>query len=197
MGTALVVVDLQNDFINADFIDKESAENIKKRLVAGINDITPLFRHAKLPVIFVRMIYKMDGSNWTLRMKDLNWPYCIENTPGSQFFEGLKIEESDIIVTKDRYSAFYNTNLWEILQQKSVDTLVITGMNTHACVRATVIDAFMMDYRVFLPIELVDSYDRSRHESAIAYLRNRVVALTKVQEIKERIFRNDFTFKFT
>jgi isochorismate hydrolase len=70
-------------------------------------------------------------------------------------------------------------------------------MNTHACIRATVIDAFMMDYRIFLPIELVDSYDSTRHASTIAYLKNRVVALTNVQEIKERISGNNFIFKFT
>jgi bifunctional isochorismate lyase/aryl carrier protein len=197
MGTALMVVDLQNDFLGPYFSSIENAEPIIKQLVSGINEISCLFREAGLPVFFIRMIYKADGNNWTLRMKDLNTPYCIEGTPGSSFFQGLNIEKSDILITKVRYSAFYGTNLDDILRKKSIDTLVITGMNTHACVRATVIDAFERDYRIFLPLELVNSYNIPLHEQTIAYLQNRVVALTSMKDIKERILKKDFTFKFS
>ncbi|MDR2480267.1 MAG: cysteine hydrolase [Treponema sp.] len=197
MQTALLVIDLQNDFVGPGFTDAESAEKIKKRLVPGINTATSLFRTAGNPVIFVKMIYKKDKSNWTLRMKDLDWPYCIEDTPGSGFFEGLQTEKTDIIVTKDRYSAFYTTDLDHFLRKNSINTLVITGMNTHACVRSTVMDAFERDYRVFIPGELVDSYNPVLHTQSLAYLENRLAALISFEELRTRIATNDFTFQFT
>ena len=197
MGAALLVIDLQNGFVGPYFTDEESAKRIKNKMVLGINEATDLFRKAGKPVIFIQMIYKADKSNWTLRMKDVNSPYCIENTPEIMFFDGLIVEKSDIIITKERYSAFFNTNLDEILRKESINSLVITGMNTHACVRSTVIDAYERNYRVLLPLELVDSYNSALHDQTISYFDNRVVSIISMEELKKRLAKNDFDFRFT
>lgn len=110
--------------------------------------------------------------------------------------EGLDIKPEDKIVAKTRYSGFYRTELDKILLSLSVDALAICGINTHACVRSTIVDAFMRDYRVFLPLECVDSYDIEQHKNTVHYLSNRLAKVLSLRDLIERLKKADYTFQF-
>jgi len=69
-------------------------------------------------------------------------------TEGSKILPELKQAASDHVVFKKRYSAFYGTGLDDLLAALGARALVIGGINTHACVRTTVIDAYQRDYDV-------------------------------------------------
>jgi len=64
----------------------------------------------------------------------------------------LKPASGDVVITKTKPSAFFGTPLASILTYLGVDTVVVCGMVTSGCVRATVIDAFSYNYRVVVPI---------------------------------------------
>jgi maleamate amidohydrolase len=76
----------------------------------------------------------------------------------------IKPEPKDIVVTKSKPSAFFGTPLASMLVYLGVDTLVVTGMVTSGCVRATVIDAFSHNYRVIVPLECVADRSPTSHQ---------------------------------
>lgn len=196
MSLAIIVVDLQKDFFDKDFRDQERAKRVKLSLIENINQLLGAGRERAVPIIFVVSSYSPDRSNWTLRMRDRNFPVCITGTEGEQMVEGLDINPEDQIIIKTRYSGFYRTELDKTLLSLSVDTLVICGINTHACVRSTIVDAFMRDYRIFLPLECVDSYDIEQHENSIHYLSNRLAKVLSLRDLVERLRNADYTFHF-
>ena len=112
-------------------------------------------------------------------------------------FQRSNIKKDDTYITKVRYSAFFKTKLDEILDLQSVKSLIICGINTHACIRTTAIDAFMRDYRVFIPIECVASYDKDQHESSLKYMSKRVAMVLSLREMTNRIKKGNYNFQFT
>jgi nicotinamidase-related amidase len=76
----------------------------------------------------------------------------------------LKPGPGDLVITKSKPSAFFGTPLPSLLTYLGVDTLVVTGMVTSGCVRATVIDAFSYNYRVVVPIECVADRSATSHQ---------------------------------
>jgi len=68
------------------------------------------------------------------------------------------------VITKTKPSAFFGTPLASILTYLGIDTIVLGGMVTSGCVRATVIDAFSHNYRVIVPLECVADRSPTSHE---------------------------------
>jgi nicotinamidase-related amidase len=101
-----------------------------------------------------------------MRRKDLR--ITIEGTPGAKIIAELVPNSGDHHVIKKRYSAFFGTNLDQLIAAHGVDTLVLPGVNIHACVRMTAIDAYQRDLDVIIPREAVGSYDREHGEVVIA-----------------------------
>ena len=65
----------------------------------------------------------------------------------------LKPQPGEVEIVKGKPSGFFGTSLASMLAYHSVDTVMVTGMVTSGCVRATVVDAFSYNYRVIVPIE--------------------------------------------
>jgi maleamate amidohydrolase len=103
-------------------------------------------------------------------MRKTQTAVTIENTPGSQLLSDLERDPADVEVVKIRYSAFFRTNLEDLLQTLAADLLIIGGINTHACVRMAVIDAYQRDYEVVLALDCIDSYDEEHHLVSLRYL---------------------------
>lgn len=85
----------------------------------------------------------------------------------TEFAPALAPEDEDIIVEKFKPSMFFGTQLESLLNQDGADTLVMTGMTTSGCVRATVVDAFSYNYRVIVPEECTADRSRISHETTL------------------------------
>jgi maleamate amidohydrolase len=83
-------------------------------------------------------------------MKDAGISITIEGTSGSEIHATLDRQPTDPVIVKKRYSAFFGTPLSGVLAKMQPRALVICGVNTHACVRMTAIDAYQNDCRVVL-----------------------------------------------
>ena len=94
----------------------------------------------------------------------------IAGTPGAELLPELDVHGSDHFVMKKRYSAFFGTSLDTLLAQLGCDQLIVAGVNTHACIRATVVDAYQRDYEVILAKDCIDSLDREHHEVTWRYM---------------------------
>jgi len=167
---ALVVIDMLNDYF--DRLPVLAAE--RTRLVTSINALSSGFRQMSQPVIWVRQEFKADLSDAFLDMRRRNIRVTIEGTHGAQLLPELERAECDAVVVKKRYSAFYNTNLEEILARVEPAALVLAGINTHACIRTAAIDAYQRDYDVILASECIASYDPVWHEETLRYVDGRI-----------------------
>ncbi|HEX8797454.1 MAG TPA: cysteine hydrolase [Terriglobales bacterium] len=111
----------------------------------------------------------------------------IKGTNGSQIASGLDVAPSDPVVVKKRYSAFFKTDLEHILQLLKPEELVLAGINTHACVRTTVIDAYQRDWKVIVASDCVDSYDREHHEISMKYMKDKIASIMTNEEVRKSL----------
>ncbi|MBD5154470.1 MAG: isochorismatase family protein [Oscillibacter sp.] len=151
MKQALIVIDMQNGFLNP-----ESPLCIRgaRATVPACARVIAACRRAETPVIFVNRAYRADGSDvehtryqiWAEGGKPLTpgstGPISIENPP--EFGRCA----SDYEIVKPRYSAFFQTSLDLLLRRLKVDTVVLTGTTTPNCIRTTCYDAISLDYQV-------------------------------------------------
>jgi nicotinamidase-related amidase len=147
--TAMIVVDMQNDFVQAG----APAEIPRARaMVPRLNRLLDVCRVHKILIIYIHHAIR-GGDIDAGRLADLfeavrNNQMIIAGTKNVEIYEGLKPGPDDLVVTKPRYSAFYGTDLEAILRSKNIDTLIISGTVTNVCCDSTARDAFSRDYKV-------------------------------------------------
>ena len=153
MRQALIVIDMQNGFLNP-----ESPLCIRgaRATVPACAQVIAACRRAAAPVIFVNRAYRADGSDventryqvWAAGGRPLTpgstGPLSVENPPE------FDRQEGDYEIIKPRYSAFFHTSLDLLLRRLGVDTVVLTGTTTPNCIRTTCYDAISLDYRVVI-----------------------------------------------
>lgn len=166
MTFALIVIDVQVDF----FERQERLAAQRQRLVASINELVREFRGRRLPIIWIKQEYTPDLGDAPLAMRKQGIRITITGTPGSEIVPELNRMAMDQVVVKKRFSAFFNTDLAQILRSLAPVTLVLAGINSHACVRMTAIDAYMRDLEVVIAEDCVASYDDHHHEVTMRYL---------------------------
>lgn len=153
-GCALVIIDVQNDYCHDGGALNQFGRNVKviRQMVPRLKDVLEKARRAQVPVIHVRMANnELTKSEAYLehrgRRSGGNRQVCQEGTWGADFYE-IKPQPGEPIVTKNRYSAFVNTNFETILRAGAIETVILAGVTTDVCVESTARDAFMRDYHV-------------------------------------------------
>lgn len=68
-----------------------------------------------------------------------------------------------------------------------MDTIILAGVNTHACIRTTAIDAYQRDWKVILAADCVDSYDREHHQISLRYMQDKIARVMSNKEIREEL----------
>ena len=74
----------------------------------------------------------------------------------------------------------------------AIDTVVLAGINTHACVRTTAIDAYQRDLDVIIPREAVGSYDRNHEAMSLRYMDGKIASVVPVAAVVSRIRESNF-----
>jgi len=191
--TALVVVDMCNDFLHPDGKTVARAKRDTAAAYVAAQAQARLIeasRAAAVPVIYVVHTtlpdHASDSGPWldarsraTFSVADI----CLDGSWGQQVIDELRPEPHDLIVKKYRYSGFPGTNLDLILRSLRVETVVCAGVSTNVCVEATARDAFSLDYYVVIPPDACASWDMSLHEASLATARQRYATLADADEI--------------
>jgi nicotinamidase-related amidase len=158
---AIIVVDVINGFT-----DPHCALGSEcPKVVAAIRELLDAFRAKMLPVFFTTVIYRnpQQAKVFRRRLPALN---VLE--PDSHWVEVDavlgRLPDEDII-EKRWASAFFDTDLLARLRKQNVDSLVITGLTTSGCVRASVLDGMQHDYPVVVPSEAVGDRNKQAHEA--------------------------------
>ncbi|THV15614.1 cysteine hydrolase family protein [Rhizobium rhizophilum] len=184
MKPCLLIIDLQNDFLAS------LETSVVTSLVASTNRLTRAFRGEALPIVWIRQEFRADLSDAFLEMRDKNVASVIEGTEGAQLHPELEVSENDETIIKKRYSAFFGTTLDQYLQARTIDHLVICGINTHACIRTAAIDAYQRDYRVLLPRECIGSYDDEHALITLRYLDGKIARVVGIEDVVEMVWQD-------
>ena len=179
---ALLVIDMLQEYFRGGPLGEHRAA-----LVDSLNRLLAEFRSRGLPIIWVRQEFREDLADAFLVMKRRDISITIAGTIGAQILPELARHESDAVVVKKRYSAFFGTDLDQQLAALMPRMLVVSGINTHACVRTTVIDAYQRDMDVVVATDCVGSYDREHHEVTLRYLGSGVAELLSNDAIVARL----------
>jgi maleamate amidohydrolase len=174
-----------------DFLDPWS-EADRAPLVEAIRLLVQEFRAAGHPIIWVRQEFEPDLSDAFQEMRYKNIRITIRGTRGCKIIPELIPCPDDPHVIKKRYSAFFGTNLDRLLLVHAVDTVVLAGINTHACVRTTAIDAYQRDLNVIIPREAVGSYDRNHEDISLRYMNGKIASVLSAAAVVSRIRESDF-----
>lgn len=166
--TALIVVDMQNDFCATDGwlagwgVDVSGAAPV----ISALSSLVPAARAAGIPVIWVNWGTRLDQANLPPGVRHSMDPFgegrgigsvqengsraMTRGSWGAELVDGLERAPGDIDVEKHRLSGFWDTPLDTILRNLRVDTLLFTGVNSDQCVYSTLIDAAALGYDVVL-----------------------------------------------
>jgi nicotinamidase/pyrazinamidase len=150
-GDALLLVDVQNDFLPGGALAVPHGDEV----VAPLNRLIERFGVHGLPVYATRDWHPV--GHCSFRERGGPWPpHCLANTRGARFPTQLALPEGAAVISKatapdkDAYSGFEGTNLDQRLRERSVQRLAIGGLATDYCVLNTVRDALKLRYRVLL-----------------------------------------------
>lgn len=162
---ALIVVDMQNGFLKPDGFMANAGLNIDQCIATiGPNQRgIAACREASIPIIFTRYTLRPDYKDAGLlgdiypALRDSK--AMVIGTRDWEIADELEPTPGDIILDKQRYSSFYNTNLEVTLRALGVTLLVVTGVTTNICVESTVRDAFFRDFKVTVLEDCVGAVD--------------------------------------
>lgn len=163
--TALLIVDMQNDFIHDD---GHCANSFGTPMVTGFQEVVePISRlaaaarSAAVAVLYCRMTQQPDGSLASPVWLADNLRYgfeplhCMRGTWGWEIVDGLAPRPGDVVFDKFRRSAFIGTPLENLLRSRGIGTIVITGIAGTGCVESTARDAIERDYFTVVPADCV------------------------------------------
>jgi nicotinamidase-related amidase len=184
---SFVVIDMLINF----FERNASLSRQRSSLVASINELGDVFRKERHQVIWVRQEFRPDLKDAFLEMRRNEIHINIAGTVGCQLLPGLEQSDRDSMIVKKRYSAFFGTKLGDLLSEFGTDVLVIGGINTHACVRTTVIDAYQRDFDVIVAAECIGSHDLEHHNVTVRYLDGKMARFMSNESIVGLISREE------
>lgn len=159
---AILVVDMLNDFVTGALKCDRGLAIVPKtaELLRGA-------REKGVPVIFCNDAH-LKGIDHELKL----WgDHAIAGTEGAEVIPELELCDKDYVVPKRRYSGFFHTDLDLLLKELGVDTVILTGLHAHMCVRHTAADAYQLGYGIVVAKDATDSFTEEDYLYGIKYLK--------------------------
>jgi ureidoacrylate peracid hydrolase len=141
-GHALVLVDLQRDFWTDE--TAAAAPDLPDRVAA----LLAFARREGLLVVHLRALFQPDGSDWMARYRLRGRIPCVAGTPGAETLPFAVEQPGEPVVLKQSFDGFLDTELDELLRERGVRSLLLTGLVTSTCVLFTAATATQRGYLV-------------------------------------------------
>jgi ureidoacrylate peracid hydrolase len=156
--TALVVVDMQNAFMLPGVA--HALCPMAEKIVPNINRLAQAVRMTGGTVIWIKTTFKDDAlKNWSTYFEMVKPEQgarrvaaLTAGSKGHELWAALDVRADDLIVEKNRFSAFIqgSSNLAEVLRERGLDTVLITGTVTNVCCESTARDAMMLNFKTIM-----------------------------------------------
>jgi nicotinamidase/pyrazinamidase len=157
--SALIVVDMQNDFINGALAIKDA-----DMIIEPINRCIRIFKENGLKIFATRDWHPRDHISF--KEEGGIWPaHCIQNTHGAEFHKDLELSNAIIVSKgfnkdKEAYSGFEDTDLKATLDSMNIKRIFITGVATDYCVKNTALDALRHNFETYLIKDCIKGIDK-------------------------------------
>lgn len=158
-GTALIVVDMQNDFVDPAGSLSVAAAAATIPAIGRLRDLA--YAHG-LPVVYTQDWHGEDDPEFAIWGR-----HAVGGTWGAEIVAALAPGPGDLVVRKVRYDGFYGTALEHELRRRAIDTLVITGTVSNICVLHTAGSAALRWFRVIVPIDAVSALTEFDQRAAL------------------------------
>jgi nicotinamidase-related amidase len=159
----LLLIDVVND------LEFEGGQNLLNQALPMASALATLKQRAKannIPVIYVNDNFGRWRSDFSKLVDN-----CMKsNVRGRSIVTLLRPEEDDYFILKPKHSAFFETNLEILLGYLGATTLILTGIAGDICVLFTANDAYMRDFRIFVPPDCIASESNERNREVITLM---------------------------
>ena len=193
--TALIVVDMQNGFIDPIYPTAVAGAG---DIVPNINRIARAMRDAGGTVVWLQNSCGPEAQRtwgtWfeNFVSSDVRAAFIealTDGTPGFELWPELDVDPGDEIIVKTRFSAFVqgSSNIETVLRDKGIDTLLITGTVTNVCCESTARDAAMLNFRVAMVADGNAARTDEEHNAALSNLFNVFADVLGTEEILARL----------
>ena len=156
---ALVLVDMIKGFTDGACPLGSDCPDV----VAANAQLLAEFRRRNLPIFFTTVVYTSDDQAQVFRTRIEALNVLTPDSSWVQVDARLAMLPGEVLVEKQWASSFYKTDLDDQLRERGVDSLVVTGLTTSGCVRATVVDGLQFEYPVVVPREAVGDRNPEAH----------------------------------
>lgn len=170
-GAALLLIDVINDF---EFAEGEQLLHLALPVGRNIARLKQRAKEAGIPAIYVNDNF----GRWQSDFKKIV-DHCLEGR-GKQFVEMLLPDDDDYFVLKPKHSGFYSTTLALLLTHLATKNLILTGIAGNNCVLFTANDAYMRDFKIFVPADCIVSNTEDENEHALKQMENVLKADTTI-----------------
>ncbi len=187
---AVLVVDMARAYLEPDsplYAGVEDAVGAGVALVAAA-------RENGVPVVFTRVEYLPGGADGGLFYRKVPALAAFQRgNPLGDFVAELTPHEDEVVVVKQYASAFFGTSLAATLTAWSVDSLLICGLSTSGCVRATTVDALQHGFVPYVVADACGDRDPRPHEAALFDLRHKYAEVISLPEATALLSRTPGT----
>lgn len=159
-GAALLLIDVINDF---DFPEGEQLLRLALPVGRQIAALKKRARAAGIPAIYVNDNF----GRWQSDFKKIVAHCSGPDAKGAEFVQLLRPDDDDYFVLKPKHSGFYSTSLDLLLTHLTAKNLILTGIAGNNCVLFTANDAYMRDYKIFVPSDCIVSNTETENQHAL------------------------------
>ncbi len=172
MSEALIIVDMQNDFVR----EKGPMGSASAReIIPNIVELAKRARGKKVPVIHVIQEHRRQRVDYGLEL--ITAPeHCVEGSYGAKIIEEIDEtmnENDDFKVIKRRFSGFMHTDLDLLLRELKINRVYVTGTVAEGCVRATALDAYNLGYYATVVADCIAGGTEEGYREVIDFFKKR------------------------
>jgi nicotinamidase-related amidase len=168
---AQLLIDVINDF---DFPEADQLLKYAREMAPNLLRLKRRAQEAGVPVIYVNDNFGRWKSDFRHTVN-----HCVQHGRGRDVVKLLRPEKSDYFVLKPKHSGFFATTLETLLRYLETQTLILTGIAGNFCVLFTANDAYMRDFKLFVPSDCTVSNTKKENESALGLMKKSLKADTR------------------
>jgi nicotinamidase-related amidase len=184
---ALLVIDMQVDFLTPSsplYVAGGPA------IILAVHAVVEHARSANVKIVHVTRQHRPTGVDVDLSRLNLFTrlgPFLVAGTTGAQEISLLDPAATDLTVIKTRWSAFFGTNLDLLLRRLGIHHLVLVGVQTPNCIRATAVDALSLDYTTTVLSDATASQTEAIQASNLADMAAMGIQILTVTQFEESL----------
>jgi acyl-CoA reductase-like NAD-dependent aldehyde dehydrogenase/nicotinamidase-related amidase len=182
MKFGLLLIDMQQDYLDRPGIEPPSSE-----IIANVKRLLDTCRAHAVPVFHVHTLVRADGTDRMPHWQAADIWACVAGSAGALPPTELAPLADEVVIGKRFYSGFEAPDAVARLAEAGLDTLILAGIYTHACVRATALDAYRHGFKVLIVSDAVGSTEPLHAKLTLDYLAGRAATCLRYEELLGRL----------